>query len=218
MNTIDSTYNDLGLALQRNGAKDQSLGQDDFLMLMTAQLQNQDPMKPMENGEFLSQIAQFSTVSGIQDMQASIADLAASLTSDQTLQAATLVGRNVLVPSEEGYLPADESMQAAAYLPYSGELSVDVVDASGQLVRNLDLGTQSAGIARFSWDGLDNAGNRLPEGSYSLRARVTQGSSQESIPTLAVGQVQSVALGSTGLTLDLRGLAPTALADVQQIL
>lgn len=218
MSTIDTSYSDLGLALQQPAAK-KSLGQDEFLLLMTTQLKNQDPFKPMENGEFLAQLAQFSTVSGITEMQESLETLASSLTSSQMLQGANLVGRSVLVPSDAGYLPADGEMQAAAYVPSSGQVVVDVVDAGGQVVRTLDLGTQPAGFARFAWDGTTVSGERLAAGTYTLNARLVQGSSQQSLSTLAVGRVESVATStSNGLVLELLGLAPTALADVQQIL
>lgn len=217
MSTIDTTYNDLGLSLQQPVAQ-QSLGQEDFLRLMTTQLQNQDPFKPMENGEFLGQIAQFSTVSGIQEMQASIATLASSLSANQTLQAASLVGRGVLVPSETGWLPEGGELCAAAAMPASGQLVVDIVAADGTVVRNLDLGTQAAGIASFAWDGLDNAGAQAGEGRYTMRARLVQGSSETAVETLAVGQVQSVGLSRDGLTLELLGLDPAPLADILQIL
>lgn len=217
MSTIDTTYNDLGLSLQQPVAQ-QSLGQEDFLRLMTTQLQNQDPFKPMENGEFLGQIAQFSTVSGIQEMQASIATLASSLSANQTLQAASLVGRGVLVPSETGWLPEGGELRAAAAMPASGQLVVDIVAADGTVVRNLDLGTQAAGIASFAWDGLDNASAQAGEGRYTMRARLVQGSSETAVETLAVGQVQSVGLSRDGLTLELLGLDPAPLADILQIL
>lgn len=218
MSTIDTTYSDLGLALQQPAAK-KSIGQDEFLLLMTTQLKNQDPFKPMENGEFLGQLAQFSTVSGISEMQESLETLASALSSSQMLQGASLVGRSVLVPSEEGYLPAGGELQAAAYVPSSGQVVVDVVDASGQVVRTLDLGTQPAGFARFTWDGTTASGERLADGTYTLDARLVQGGAQQSLATLAVGRVQSVATStSNGLVLELLGLAPTALADVQQIL
>ncbi|MFP5305549.1 MAG: FlgD immunoglobulin-like domain containing protein, partial [Gammaproteobacteria bacterium] len=81
-----------------------------------------------------------------------------------------------------------------------------------------DLGAQAAGTVRFAWDGLDASGQRLAEGSYTMRARLVQGGTQQAVDTLAVGRVESVALGAGGLTLDLLGLAPAALAEVQQIL
>lgn len=214
---IDSPYADLGLALQTPSTK-KELGQEDFLRLMTAQLKNQDPFKPMENGEFLSQIAQFTTVSGIQEMQQSFADLATSLSSNQTLQAASLVGRSVLVPSDTGYLSSDGYLLGGAELPASGQLIVDIVDAGGQVVRTIDYGTFPAGTARFAWDGLDAGGQAMAEGSYGIRARLVQGNSQQSVSTLAVGQVASVVLENGGITLDLLGLTPVELSDVQQIL
>lgn len=217
MSTIDTTYNDLGLSLQQPVAQ-QSLGQEDFLRLMTTQLQNQDPFKPMENGEFLGQMAQFSTVSGIQELQSSFSTLASSLAANQTLQAASLVGRSVMVPSESGWLPEGGELRGAAALPSSGELAVEIVDASGTVVRNLDLGAQSAGITSFAWDGLDNAGAPAAEGRYTMRARLVQGNAQTSLETLAVGQVQSVGLSRDGLTLELLGLDPAPLADILQIL
>lgn len=217
MSTIDTTYSDLGLALQQPGAR-KSLGQEDFLRLMTAQLQNQDPFKPMENGEFLGQIAQFSTVSGIQELQGSFASLAASMSANQTLQAATLVGRSVLVPSNTGWLPEDGELRGAAYAPSSGQVLVDIVDTSGQTVRSLDLGQQSGGIVSFTWDGLDAGGAPAAEGNYTLRARLVQGSSETALETLAAGRVQSVGLSRDGLTLELLGLDPVRLADVLQIL
>ena len=96
-------YGELGLGL-RPSAPESEMGQADFLRLMTTQLQYQDPFKPMESGEFLGQIAQFSTVSGIQGMQESLDGLAAALSSNQTLQAASLVGRGVMVPSSAAWL------------------------------------------------------------------------------------------------------------------
>ncbi|MES0874122.1 flagellar hook assembly protein FlgD [Sinimarinibacterium thermocellulolyticum] len=217
MSTIDPTYADLGLALRQPAAR-QSLGQDDFLRLMTTQLQNQDPFKPMENGEFLGQIAQFSTVSGIQELQASFASLATSLAANQTLQAASLVGRGVLVSSETGWLPQGGELRGAAVLPASGDVVIDIVDASGTVVRTLDLGPQATGVARFAWDGRDNAGAAAAEGRYTMRARLLQGAAQTALETLAVGQVQSVGLGRNGLTLELVGLDPAPLADIVQIL
>lgn len=211
-------YADLGLSLQKPEAKKQQLGQEEFLRLMTTQMQNQDPFKPMENGEFLGQIAQFSTVSGIQEMQASFASLAASLSSAQTLQAAQLVGHSVLVPSTAGVLGSSGSLEGAADLPSGGRLLVDVVDGSGQVVRQLDLGTRAAGRQSFAWDGRDGSGERLPEGAYGLRARLIQGNSEQALQTYAVAPVSSVSLSASGVTLELSGLGQARLDEVVQIL
>lgn len=213
-----STYNDLGLGLKQTDKKAESLGQADFLKLMTTQLQNQDPLKPLESNEFLGQIAQFSTVSGIQGLQDSFKTLSSSLTSSQSLQAAGLVGHGVLYPSATGYLDGDNGLAGGIDMTSGGQLAVEIVDGSGQVVRRLDYGTQPAGTTYFTWDGKDAAGNQLPSGSYGIRGQVTRNGKSEAADTLAAGLVQSVALGSNGLSLNLAGIGPVAFDKVRQII
>lgn len=217
-NASAAALGDLGLALRQNTAARKELGQADFLKLMTTQLQHQDPFKPMDNGEFIAQIAQFSTVSGIQNMQASLGALSASLQSSQTLQAAQLVGSGVLVPGNSGYLFAEGKLGAAAELPSGGQLVVEVCDASGATVRRLDLGIQPAGLTNFDWDGRDESGRRLPEGSYQLKPQLIQGAQTQALSTYAVGLVHSVSLGSNGISLNLYGMDTVSLDRVRQIL
>lgn len=216
-NSTSSPYQDLGLGLRQTAAQSE-MGQADFLRLMTTQLQYQDPFKPMESGEFLGQIAQFSTVSGIQGMQASLDTLAAALSSNQTLQAASLVGRSVMVPGDALWLTGEGGVEAGAELPHSGNLIVEVRDNAGQLVNRVDLGTQPAGVARFTWDGTDAQGQRLPEGGYTLSAVLGRGGASEQVQTLASSPVNSVSMGSGGLLLHLNGMDPVALSAVRQIL
>ncbi|NKF21753.1 flagellar hook assembly protein FlgD [Solimonas marina] len=213
-------YASLGLAVQQSSTDGSStgLGQDAFLKLLTTQLQNQNPLNPTDNTEFIAQLAQISTVSGIESLNDSFSSLSSSLTSYQTLQAAQLVGHNVLVPSSAGYLPEGGTLDGAVAAGSSGTVQVDIVDASGQVVRTLDLGTQSAGVVNFSWDGKDAGGNTLDAGTYSLQARLIQGDTQTALTTYASSTVQSVQLASDGLTLDLQGLGAFALSDVAQIL
>ena len=113
-------------------SKDARLGQEDFLELMTTQLQNQDPFKPMENGDFLAQMAQFSTVDGIQNLQKSFEQLSQSLVSNQALQAAGLVGRSVLAPTGLAALESGGAVKGVVSLPASSsEVTVHITDASG---------------------------------------------------------------------------------------
>jgi flagellar basal-body rod modification protein FlgD len=213
-----TTFDNLGLTLQQDGSKKkQQLGQEEFLKLMTTQLQNQDPTKPMDNAQFLGQIAQFSTVSGIQQMQESFSAMATSLQSSQALQGAQMVGRGVLVPSKTSLLPDTGAMGAAAELPSGGTLRVDVLDSSGQVVRRLDLGTREAGLNQFTWDGNDESGKRMEAGTYTLRAELDQAGATQSVSTYGLDVVDSVSLGSDGLRLNLSGLGATKLADVRQI-
>lgn len=216
--TSGTRFDDLGLALQQSGTpKKAQLDQSDFLKLMTTQLKNQDPTKPMDNAQFLGQIAQFSTVSGIQALQESFSGLATSLQSAQTLQATQLVGHGVLVPASSAPLGDSGALQGAVDVTASGTVAVDVVDASGQVVRHLDLGSQPAGLASFHWDGLDASGQRAASGRYAFRASLNQSTGTQALSTYAVDTVDSVAIGSDGITLQLHGLGATRLADVRQI-
>lgn len=211
-------YTDLGLALQAPATKTQSLGQAEFLRLMTTQLQNQDPFKPMESGEFLGQIAQFSTVSGIQQLNDAFGSLSSSLTANQTLQAAQLVGHAVQVDSDVSTLPEEGYLLGAVDVPSTGQVSVEIVDSAGQVVRRLDFGTLTAGNQQFAWDGLDASGQRAAAGTYTMRASHVSGDTRTDLDTSAIAQVRSVVLGPSGLTLELDGLAPVALTDIEQIL
>ncbi|MGQ0530687.1 MAG: flagellar hook assembly protein FlgD [Panacagrimonas sp.] len=215
---VSRSYSDLGLALRESDSDRAELGQQDFLRLMTTQLQHQDPFKPMESGEFLGQMAQFSTVSGIQSMQESLSGLTSALTSNQSLQAANLVGHGVMVPSNEGYLFAEGGLSGSAEVVGSGRLFVEVTDAAGQVVQRMDLGTRSAGTANFTWNGLDQAGNRMPEGVYGIRATVGEGAAAASASTQTMALVNSVSLGGSGVKLNLFGMGSVALADVREIL
>lgn len=213
-----STLSDLGLSVKAPDKTTKSLGTEDFLKLLTTQLTNQDPTKPLDSSQFLGQIAQFSTVSGIQDLQKSFNTLSSSLTSSQSLQAAGLVGHGVLVPSNTGYLDANGGLSGGVEVPASGHLVVEVTDASGAVVRRLDYGTKPAGTAYFHWDGKDGSGATLAPGSYGIKATLSQNGSTQAASTLAAGVVESVSLGASGLSLNLSGLGPVAFSNVRQII
>ncbi|MGM0679725.1 MAG: flagellar hook capping FlgD N-terminal domain-containing protein, partial [Pseudomonadota bacterium] len=138
---------------QING-KQANLGQEDFMKLMLTQMNQQDPFKPMEDGEFLSQMAQFSAVSGLKEIKDSFSTLTDSLKSNHALQASSMVGRKVLIPGDKAVLPEGGELKGAVDLPTStGDLKVSIYDASGELVHKIDKGSQSQGIVNFSWDG-----------------------------------------------------------------
>ena len=168
-----AVLNDLGLTRQpqttSSSPSNGAIQQEAFLELMIAQFRNQDPFKPMENGDFLGQLAQFGTVSGIEDLQDSFASFADSLYSDQALQASGLIGREVLIPASGGILGATGGIRGAAELPTAtASMMVQITDASGQLVRRMDLGVQEAGLNYFDWDGLNDLGQRVAPGAYQV--------------------------------------------------
>ncbi len=224
VSSIDSsTLSSLGLRSTQDaqaGVDKNDLGQDAFLQLMVAQLRNQDPMKPMENGEFLTQIAQFSQVTGLQDLQKSFDELSSSLVSNQALQAASLVGRDVLAPTGLGVLATGQPIKGSVELTSaSPKVSVNIYDSVGQLVRKLELGSQAAGDVQYQWDGLKDDGSYAPPGNYLISAEAEFNGKNEAVEALVVNRVDGVTLGNAGsLLLDLAGVGPLDFNQVKQIL
>ncbi len=196
-----------------------SLQQEAFLELMIAQFQNQDPFKPMENGDFLGQLAQFGTVSGIEELRHSFTSFANSLYSDQALQASNLIGQDVLVTSRFAGLGQDGEIRGAVELRSSTpSLTVRVTDANGALVRNLELGTRPAGTVGFAWDGRNESGVRMPPGSYRIDVVSGAGGQSEQLPVMIADRVDSVTLGGgSGVQLNLKDMGEVELADVRRI-
>ena len=202
-------------------AKTNELGQETFLELMVAQLENQDPLNPMESADFLGQLAQFSTVTGIGELQESFATLAGSLQSSMALQASTIVGREVLVPAQQIDTAADgEAVSGAVTLPQaSGALTLEVFNEAGSLVRRVDLGAHQAGQVRFAWDGMSDAGVAAPAGKYTLEARAILGEESIALPTMISARVDSVSLvNGQNPQLNLDRLGTVGMEQVQQLL
>lgn len=225
MSTIDSTaanpYEAMGLSSNKSEVKTEDSMQDQFMTLLLTQMKNQDPLKPMENGEFLAQLAQINSVNGIQDLQKSFSDFATSMQSSQALQASSLVGRSVLVASETGVLSPGASLDGQINLSQSTSgLSFDIYDMSGQPVKHIEMGTHSSGQVRFSWDGKSESGESLPSGTYTVKANAQINGENQAVSTYVAAHVDSVTLGQGGAspTLNLAGLGAVPLSQVQQIM
>ncbi len=204
-----------------SSARNDELGQSDFLTLMITQFKNQDPFKPMENGEFLGQLAQFSTVSGISSLNSSFAGLRESIAGEQALQAANLVGHDVLAVTDVGYLGAGQSIKGVIELDSSASaVQIDILDESGDLLQTLNLGEQPAGVAHFSWDGRNKTGELMQPGQYQFKARVVRGSQVESAVTAIQSSIERVTLGQFGgeMLLNLTGGGVLSLRQVYQII
>ncbi len=221
-NDLSSVLGGLGLgepASKKTKAADE-LDQSEFLELMIAQLNNQDPMKPMENGDFISQMAQFSAVTGLTKLQESFDGLATSLQSNQALQASTLVGRTVVVPSGTGVLPQGGTLSGVVNLESSSSnITVTIQDASGQVIRRLELGPKAAGEAYFNWDGIADNGVAMQPGRYYISAETQTENGTEALETMVSSAVDSVTLGSAGqgMTLNLADGNSVNLSSVRSI-
>lgn len=218
-----NVYSQLGLtnSQETNKKGNDELGQAEFLELMTSQLKFQDPLKPMENGDFLGQMAQFGTVSGINELNSAFNSMSASFQSNQALQASTLVGRKVLAPSDTAYLAGGKTLSGSIDLTQpANKVIITIKDSAGQLVHRQDLGLQQTGLVDFDWNGLDQTGNQMPAGNYRIAAELHRGTEVSAGETYAVADVESVTLGKAGqdLTLSVTGLGDIGLSQIRKIL
>jgi len=195
------------------------LGQGEFLELMMAQLEHQDPMEPMDNGQFLGQMAQFSTVTGIDDMKISLDNLRQTYSDGQTLQSTQLVGQEVLIENPGLALSDTGSADGSFELGVaSGDVVMDIADSAGNVVRQISLGEFSSGRHSFSWDGLNHDGKRLPAGNYSARISAQQGEEYIAATVLTTRVIDSVEFGNGEETrLNTRQGEVLTIADIRQI-
>ena len=201
-------------------AKSKDLGKNEFLELLVTQLNNQNPLEPQENGEFIAQLAQFSTVEGVEKLNSSMETMLSGYQSSQALQASSLVGRKVIVPSDKAVVDTSETFKASLVLPTSSSnVSVNVYDSAGTVVNRINMGQREAGNVSFMWDGKDSSGKTLPPGTYKFEAQATYQGETKGLYTLLPANVDSVTLGQNGgeLMLNLAGVGSIALSQVQVI-
>ena len=220
------SYIDQLKSLQENKKTEESTGkqdlkQEDFLSLLTKQLSQQDPFKPVGNDQMIAQMASFATVDGIGKMNSQFESLNSSMTSNQALQASSLVGRDVLVPGAAGVKQDNATMAAMVKLAQPlDNLFVRVENEAGQLVRTFEVGAKPAGDTRVLWDGNDENGNPMPAGKYNVKASgLVDGESKE-FPVSTYANVNSVLLGKGdgNVLLNLAGYeSPVRLAEVLEV-
>ncbi|GAA3586434.1 MULTISPECIES: flagellar hook assembly protein FlgD [Marinobacter] len=195
------------------------LGQGEFMELMLAQLKNQNPLEPQDNGEFIAQLAQFSSLEEMQKVSSAVDNVVGEFRSTQALQASAMVGRTVLVPGTAAKLVSEGEIEGAVAVQAStSNLKISIKNSAGELVRQIDLGQAAKGYEKFTWDGNDANGDPLPPGKYEFVAEGSYPSGTEQLGTLISANVDSVSLGGAGeITLNLAGQGSVALADVYQI-
>jgi flagellar basal-body rod modification protein FlgD len=197
-----------------------ALGQGDFLQIMLAQIRNQDPMNPMDGANFLGQLAQFSTVDGIQSLERSFSELSHSLTSSKALQATSLVGRSVLIESSLASYEG-ESVRGAVNVPTGATTTtLEVKSSAGELLFSRPIQIQEGGRSSFEWDGTTSTGELAPNGLYEVSVVASEGDQSTALPTSVWANVESVTLGRGGAepVLNLAGLGVRSLDKVEEIL
>lgn len=196
------------------------LGQDVFLELMVTQMQNQNPLEPQSNSEFVAQLAQFSSVEGIDKLNTTMESIAGSFQSSQALQASSMVGRTVKIDSSVAYLEEGGIVAGTIYLPQStNDLKMVISDTNGEQVAEVLMGPQQADEIQFSWDGAGQDGEQLGAGEYEFQVFSNQGGDPIQVGTALSANVDSVTVGANGtFSLNITGRGSLPLSAVREIL
>ncbi|MDR0440097.1 MAG: flagellar hook assembly protein FlgD [Candidatus Accumulibacter sp.] len=223
MNTVDTKSSSVLAALQASGSAAGSKStseeiQNRFLTLLIAQLENQDPLNPLENTEMTNQLAQMSTVQGIEQLNVTLGALVTSLADTQAVQASALIGKTVLVPGANLPMAGGESYGGVYLSSPADEVTVRIYDGSGNLMQTQSLGSAGAGSLLFSWDGATASGGTAPDGNYTFRVSASMKSQPVGTDALQLGTVSALTRATNGnFVLDLGALGQYDFADVQQV-
>ena len=191
--------------------------QSNFMKLLVAQMQNQDPMNPMDNAQMTSQMAQLNMVSGINQLNTTLSSALSSFQATQTMQASSLIGREVLVPGTTLQLSEGQAKMGADLAQSADSLKLTVLDGAGQALHSIDLGPQSAGLVQLDWDGATDAGAAAADGRYSFKLEALRNGQSVTATALSAVQVGGVSLSNNSVRLSLPGMGDVALADVRQV-
>lgn len=203
-------------ATRADTTTDASAGQDRFLKLLVAQLNNQDPMNPLDNAQMTSQIAQINTVTGIQQLNDTVKGLASQFASQQLMQATGMVGRQVLVEGDSLVLDteADKAYGALDLAGPASSVKVQVLDANGKELGVVDLGSLKEGRYNFAWDASKYEG----EGGLRFKVMATNGNTAVDSTPLSIDQISAVSLSNGALQLELARGGTTTQSGLKAIL
>jgi flagellar basal-body rod modification protein FlgD len=192
--------------------------QDRFMTMLVAQMQNQDPLNPLDNAQVTSQMAQLSTVTGVDKLNSTMEALMGSYQTSQSLQAASMIGHGVLTPGSGVELADKTALMGVEVGQPVDKLEVTIYDVAGKEVQKINLGAQQPGMIPVPWDGKMADGADAPSGQYSFKVDASLGSEKASATGLQFGMVASVTTGAQGVKLNVPGLGEVKFTDVRQIL
>lgn len=217
MSTVQNTTSTASTGTTAAAKPVSSETEDRFLKLLVAQMKNQDPLNPLDNAQVTSQMAQLSTVSGIEKLNASLQSMSTSFAASQSLQAAGMIGRGVLVPGSELSLNDGKAVGGYALDQPADEVVISIKDAAGSLIHTENMGAQKTGDILFQWDGITDAGTNAPAGVYSFEVSALQGGKKVAVNPLAIGLVGSVSLNASGVMLNTDVMGSVEVSKVKQI-
>ena len=191
--------------------------EDRFLKLLVTQMKNQDPLNPLDNAQVTSQMAQLSTVTGIEKLNTALQAMSSSFASSQSLQAAGMIGRSVLAPGSSLQLLNGAAVGGYALSQPVDKAVVTIKDAAGNVLHSKNMGPQQAGNIMFQWDGVTDSGAAAPNGAYTFEVSALQGGQKVTADRLALGKVGSVSLDAAGVMLNTDMLGSVDVTKVKQI-
>lgn len=222
---FDTTLANLGIkrtstsAPVTSAAASQTLGQSDFLKLMTAQMKNQDPFEPVDNTQMVAQMAQFSQLAGITEMSSTMKGIADTLGGTSVADAATYIGKTVLTAGDTAYGRSSGGIAGAIELGGStSDVRVTIEGQDGQVLRQLSLGAQPKGTITYDWDGKTAAGVDAGAGPFTVTVTAQNNGAAVAATGLVWAPVQSVSVPSSGTpTLNVAGLGSVQVSSVREI-
>jgi flagellar basal-body rod modification protein FlgD len=205
-----------GAATNANGLVDDASQR--FLTLLVTQLQNQDPLNPLDNAEITSQLAQLSTVTGVNKINDTLASLSTALDANQYMQSANLVGHDVVVSGNQIALADGTGKLAYAVKSAADDVTITIKDANGAVVRTIDAGPATADVHFLDWDGKGDSGQSLADGKYTFTVTATAGKASVDTTALTVAHVDGLLPGTSGGQLQLGALGTIGLSQIVEIL
>ena len=191
--------------------------QDRFMTLLVTQMKNQDPLNPLDNAQVTSQLAQLSTVTGIDKMNDTLETFMANMQSSQSLQMSNLIGHDVLVEGNDLSFDGTGGYFGVELPTSTDDLTITINDAAGKQIREITLGKQSEGILPLSWDGFGDDGTQVEAGNYSFSVSANVAGEPIAATTLSLTQVNSISKNGTGITLNLNNADTVTSDDLKQI-
>lgn len=193
--------------------------QNSFLTMLVTQMNNQDPLNPMDNSQLTSQLAQISQVSGMQTLNTTLNSLLSQVSASRAMDSAALIGHTVMVPGNATTVAGGVPGQIGVDLPSTADaVTVQVLDKDGNVVRNINMNGQTAGVHDVAWDGKNDAGVAVADGDYSFKVTATANGKDVSPVALVYGKVNSISGDSTGVLVDIGGGRTAPVDGVRRIL
>lgn len=191
--------------------------QDRFMTLLVTQMKNQDPLNPLDNAQVTSQLAQLSTVTGIDKLNNTLESLIGSVQSGQSMQASSMIGHVVMTEGNNVDLFEGESMFAIDLPTTADSVKVTIKNAKGETVREMNLGKQSVGLMEINWGGEMDSGELAADGRYFYEVNATSASGRVDAISMAYSMVNSVSNTADGIQMNLSNMKSVSLGDIKQV-